>query len=706
MRGRARDAGAESAAGGRRRVMIEAVRPEVDCGAFPIKRTLGERVVVEADVFGDGHDAVACALLWRAAADADWSRAPMLPLVNDRWRASFGVSALGLYTYTIEGWIDHFATWVKDLKKRVDAGQDVAVELLVGAQLAEEAAARAAAAGESSPQAAAHAAELLAFTAALRREKGEATPRIQAAFDPQLSALVGAYPDLRFATRYERELEVRVDRERARFSAWYEMFPRSAATAAGQHGTFADVEKLLPYVAELGFDILYLPPIHPIGRTFRKGRNNTLEPGPGDVGSPWAIGNEQGGHTEIHPDLGTLADFRHLEQAAREHGMELALDIAFQASPDHPWVREHPEWFKHRPDGTIRYAENPPKKYQDIYPLDFESQDWQALWQGLKGVFEFWAEQGVRVFRVDNPHTKPFPFWAWVIPELKRQWPDLIFLAEAFTRPKVMYRLAKLGFTQSYTYFAWRNHKWEIEEYFRELTRTGVVDFFRPNLWPNTPDILTEVLQQGTRSTFIARFVLAATLGASYGMYGPVYELMERAPREKGSEEYLNSEKYEVRAWDRKRPDSLAPLIARVNRVRRANPALQHNRSLQFHRVDNDRLIAYTKRSVAGVPVEAPMSPEAEAAVRDKLPAVAARSSAPGGEGDNLVLVVVNIDREYTQSGWVDLPLQELGLDPTRPYELHDMLAEAHYTWNGHWNYVELNPHVLPAHIFRIEQHR
>ncbi len=734
MGGRPRGVGLKAPTEGRCRVVIERVRPEVDGGIFPIKRTVGERVVVEADVFADGHDAVACAVLWRAAGEPGWTRTPMLPLVNDRWRGGFSVAAVGPYRYTIQAWIDHFRTWRADLRKRVDAGQDVAVELLVGAELAGAAAARAVAAGRLGPgdppvaagaaaaraattggagqagvAAVEDAAALRAFATALRDERHDPALRTETAFDEQLALLMQRYPDLQHATRYERELEVTVDRERARFSAWYEMFPRSAAPEPGRHGTFTDVERLLPYVADMGFDILYFPPIHPVGRTFRKGPNNVLDGDPHDVGSPWAIGNERGGHTAIEPALGTLEEFRRLVSAARARELEIALDIAFQASPDHPWVKEHPGWFKHRPDGTIRYAENPPKKYQDIYPFDFESEDWRGLWEALRGVFEFWAEQGVRVFRVDNPHTKPFAFWAWVIPELKRAWPELIFLAEAFTRPKIMYRLAKLGFTQSYTYFAWRNAKWELEEYFRELTRTGVVEFFRPNLWPNTPDILTENLQHGSRATFIARLVLAATLGASYGMYGPPFELMERQPREPGSEEYLHSEKYELRHWDRQRADSLAPVIARMNRIRRENAALQHNRSLQFHRVDNDRLIAYSKRSVGGVPVEPALSPEAEATRRDQLAAGSPQAgTVPNGAAgeDNLVLVLVNLDREYTQSGWVDLPLQELGLDPTRPYQLHDLLADAHYTWNGHWNYIELNPHVLPAHVFRVEQHR
>ncbi|MBX6363414.1 MAG: alpha-1,4-glucan--maltose-1-phosphate maltosyltransferase [Gemmatimonadetes bacterium] len=682
---------------GRRRVVIEGVAPEIDCGAFPIKRTVGERVVVEADIFTDGHDAVACALLWRAEDEEAWCRAPLVALVNDRWRGEFVVTRLGRWLYTLEAWVDHFETWRRDLGKRLEAGDDIETELLVGAELVEAAAARAT--GEAAWR----------LSAAVRRLRAPGDPLERAghALGEELAALMAAHPDLRHATRYERELAVVVDRERARFSAWYEVFPRSTSPEPGRHGTFADLVRRLPYIADMGFDVLYLPPVHPIGRTNRKGKNNALVAGPDDVGSPWAIGGPEGGHKSILPALGTLADFRRLVAAAADHGLEVALDIAFQASPDHPYVAEHPEWFRRLPTGAIRHAENPPKKYQDIYPFDFDSEDWAGLWRELKSVFDFWIEQGVRIFRVDNPHTKPFAFWAWLIEALKAEHPDVILLSEAFTRPKVMYRLAKLGFSQSYTYFAWRNARWEIEEYFTELTRTSVREFLRPNLWPNTPDILTEALQHGGRPTFIARLVLAATLGASYGIYGPAFELMENRAREPGSEEYLNSEKYEIRHWSLERPDSLAPLIARINRIRRENPALQSDRSLRFHRVDNDRLICYSKLSIGGQPFEAVGADAVAAFERQRTGA--AGTAGPGVparlEGEsNLILVVVNLDREYTHSGWVDLPLQELGLDPTRPYQLEDLLADARYTWHGHWNYVELNPHLLPAHIFRITQ--
>jgi starch synthase (maltosyl-transferring) len=478
------------------------------------------------------------------------------------------------------------------------------------------------------------------------------------------------YADKSLAVTYPKELEVVVDPERARFSTWYELFPRSAAQA-GKHGTFKDVERRLAEIAEMGFDVLYLPPIHPIGKTHRKGANNLPTAGPEDPGSPWAIGSEEGGHKSIDPRLGTLDDFHDLLQAAGQHGMDVALDIAFQCSPDHPYTREHPEWFKHRPDGSIQYAENPPKKYEDIVPFDFESESWRELWDELLSVVVYWIEQGVTVFRVDNPHTKPFAFWEWLIGEVKRQHPDVVFLAEAFTRPKVMYRLAKLGFTQSYTYFAWRNTAAELAQYFTELSQPPIREYFRPNLWPNTPDILTEYLQTGGRAAFAARLVLAATLGASYGIYGPAFELCEGRAREPGSEEYLDSEKYQVRSWDRENPDNIRELITLINKVRRENPALQSDRGLRFHPTENDHLIAYTKST----------------------PDLA-----------DVVLAVVNVDPHHTQTGMVTLPLEELGIRRDRGYQAHELLSGARYLWNGPRNFVEINPNAIPAQIFRFRR--
>jgi starch synthase (maltosyl-transferring) len=671
----------------RRRVVVEGVRPEVDGGRFPIKRVVGEVVMVEADVYADGHDEVSAQLLWRHEKQRNWRATPMASLGNDRWRASFPVDLLGKYRYTVEGWVDHFKTWQHDLEKRVAAGQDVAVDLRIGAGWVEGAAARAR--GRD-------AAALRDWAARLRAEDTPPADRCRAALTDELALLVGRYPDLEFSTQYDVPLEVNVDPVRARFSAWYELFPRSWAQTPGQHGSFRELEAKLPYIQELGFDTLYLPPVHPIGLSRRKGRNNATEPAADDVGSPWGIGGTEGGHKDVHPRLGTLAEFRSLVERAGELGLDVALDIAFQVSPDHPYVRDHPEWFRSRPDGTVQYAENPPKKYQDIYPFDFESKDWRALWHELESIFLFWIDQGVRTFRVDNPHTKPFTFWEWCIGRIKGRYPDVVFLSEAFTRPRRMYRLAKLGFSQSYTYFAWRNDKAELERYLLELTRSDLAEFFRPSFWPNTPDILTEYLQTGGPAAFKARIALAATLGPSYGIYGPAYELLEHSPREPGSEEYLNSEKYEVRSWDLDRPDSLRGFIARLNGIRRGNPALHDSRTLRFHFIDNRHLLAYTKAS-GGNDVRS-LNPYG-----DELVAPAPVPPA-GSPANNVILTVVNIDPGNTQSGWVELPLQSLGLAPDRPFQAEDLLTGTRYTWRGPWNYVELNPRTSPAHVFRMTQ--
>jgi len=648
------------AAEGSKRVVIEAVQPEIDGGRFPAKRIVGETVVVEADVFADGQDALSAVLLYRRHDDSQWSEVPMEPLVNDRWRGAFRVLETGRYFYTISAGVDRFKSWRRDLGKKIAAEQNVSVDLLVGASLLEEA---------SRQASSADAGMLQTWATALSSRSNPETAAAEVALSDEVADLVGRYSARALATSYPKELEIVVDREKARFSAWYEMFPRSCARKPGRHGTFADCERRLPYVASMGFDVLYLPPIHPIGRTYRKGSNNVETAGPNDPGSPWAIGAEEGGHKAIHPQLGTLDDLRQLISSARQYGIEVALDLAFHCTPDHPYVVAHPEWFRHRPDGSVQYAENPPKKYQDIYPLDFETENWQELWEEMKSIVIYWIEQGIRIFRVDNPHTKPFEFWEWLIHNIKRMYPEVIFLSEAFTRPKVMYRLAKLGFTQSYTYFAWRNTKWELTQYFTELTQTDVREFFRPSLWTNTPDILTEYLQVGGRPAFITRLVMAATLGANYGIYGPAFELCENRPREPGSEEYLNSEKYEIKNWDVDAPGSLKDLIARVNRIRRDNPALHSDWSLRFHEVDNEQLICYSKQTE---------------------------------DLSNVVLVAVNLDPHHTQSGWVNVDLEPLGLDSREPYQVHDLLGDGRYLWHGATNYIELNPHVVPAHIFRV----
>ena len=646
----------------RTRVVIEAVKPEIDGGRFPIKRIIGDTVVVEADIFADGHDLLSATLLYRKESDPNWIEVPMEFLVNDRWRGSFMVTEPGRYQYTFIAWVDRFKTWQQDMSKRVQAKQDVAIDFLIGAQLIEEASQRA---GKSD------AGKLRKWAETLRSDQTLPLAKTRLALGDRVSTVMARYQDSQYAVTYSRELAVVVDREKARFSTWYEMFPRSCMPGPGRHGTFKDCEARLPYISEMGFDVLYFPPIHPIGFTSRKGKNNNPTAKEGDPGTPWAIGSAEGGHKAVHLQLGTLEDFRRFIDKAKEHGLELALDLAFQCSPDHPYVREHPEWFRWRPDGTVQYAENPPKKYQDIYPLEFATEKWQELWEELKSVVLFWIEQGVRIFRVDNPHTKPFAFWEWLIYEVKKDYPEVIFLSEAFTRPKIMYQLAKLGFTQSYTYFTWRNAKWELTQYFTELTQTEVREFFRPNLWPNTPDILSDYLRDGGRPAFMTRLVLAATLGANYGIYGPAFELCENRRKDRQSEEYLDSEKYELKQWNLESPGSLKDFIARANKIRRENPALQNDISLRFHSVDNEQLICYSKRTE---------------------------------DLSSVILVVVNLDYRYKQSGWVDLALKELELEHDQPYEVHDLLAGATYQWRGSRNYVELDPQKIPAHIFQVRR--
>jgi starch synthase (maltosyl-transferring) len=640
---------------GRVRAVIDAVRPAVDGGRFAVKRTVGEALEVEAHCFADGHDVLRAVLAWRGEDAKDWQEIEMQPLGNDVWRAQFTPKEIGRYRYTVAAWVDRFATWRHDFARREDPA-DQAVAVLSGAELAEQAAARAK--GED--------AKALADWAK-RLRKGPA-----AALDEDMAVLAARYPDRSLQAHWDIEMPLVVERERARYSTWYELFPRSAAAEPGRHGTFKDVEKRLAYVAELGFDVLYLPPIHPVGRDRRKGKNNAVVAAPDDVGSPWAIGAKEGGHKSIHAQLGTQEAFRRLVKAAAKHGMEIALDIAYQCAPDHPYVKEHPDWFRKRADGSVQYAENPPKRYQDIYPFDFECEDWPALWAELKSVFDYWIGEGVKIFRVDNPHTKAFPFWEWAIAEVQRAHPDVIFLAEAFTRPKVMHRLAKLGYTQSYTYFAWRNTKQELTEYFSELAQGPGREYFRPNVWPNTPDILTEALQVGGRAAFMQRLALAATLSANYGIYGPAYELMEHRPREPGSEEYLDSEKYQLRHWDLERADSLRAYIAAFNRIRRENPALQSDASLRFLPTDNEQLIAYAKQTPDGV---------------------------------NQIVCVVNLSPHHTHGGWVELDLAALGIEPDHPYQMHDLLSGARYLWHGPRNFVQLDPQRSPAHVFRVRRH-
>ncbi len=646
------------------RVVIEVVSPLVDAGRFPAKVGLGEPVVVTADVFGEGHDAIAAGLRWRTVTAkggrSPWTELPMTGGVNDRYTGSFLPDRLGRLEFEVIGWSARAETWRRGTVKKVDAGVDVEVELLGGEAILADVLARAAAA--KPPADPADIALLQAALAAVG--DGDPSPLD----DPALTAVFWRF-EAREPMAAGGALAVDVDPERGRFSAWYEFFPRSTVDGTDRHGTLRDAIDRLPYVASMGFDVVYLPPIHPIGVVNRKGRNNSTEAAADDVGSPWGIAD----HTAVHPDLGTLADVRTLVAAGRSHGLELALDIAFQCTPDHPWVTEHPAWFTTRADGTIQYAENPPKKYQDIYPINFETDDWQALWEALADVFRFWIEQGVTIFRVDNPHTKAFPFWEWCVATLRTEHPETIFLAEAFTRPRVMERLAKLGYNQSYTYFTWRQSADELREYFTDLA-TRTVDYFRPNAWPNTPDILTEQLQHGGRAMFVARAILAATLSANWGVYGPTFELLEHQPIREGSEEYLDSEKYQLRQWSLDAPESLAPLLTRLNEIRRSQPALQHLRTLRFHDTDSSGLLCYSKTDPLGVGTP--------------------------------ILCVVNVDGRNRHSGnvHVDPTSFGLGIGHDDEYEVRDLLGGGVYRWRGWHNYVDLTPGRGAAHVFAVSR--
>jgi len=644
----------------RRTVVIESVAPAVDGGRYPIKREVGAVLEVSADIFKDGHDVLVAYLQYRRDGERAWREAPMRHVDNDRWAGAFTLAETGRYRYTIEALPEPFLSWVADLEKRHAGGQDLASALGEGLALIRAAAGRA--------TVAAGRAALTAYADRLEHA-GPAAQAVAVAADPALAALMTRHLDRAEATRAERELEVVVEPERARFAAWYEFFPRSG-TSTNRSATFKDSEAQLARAAAMGFDTVYLPPIHPIGLAHRKGRNNALEAAPGDPGSPWAIGSIDGGYTAVHPDLGTLEDFDRFVEAARRLGLEVALDFAIQCSPDHPWVREHPEWFFHRPDGTIKYAENPPKKYQDIYPVNFQSEGAPALWEEMRRIVEFWIGRGVSTFRVDNPHTKPVKFWEWLIRAVKDVHPDVVFLAEAFTRPKMMKVLAKSGFTQSYTYFTWRNTKQELTDYLTEITTPPVAEYFRGNLWPNTPDILHETLQRGGRPAFKTRLVLAATLSSLYGIYSG-YELCENVPREPGSEEYLNSEKYEYKARDWDAPGNLVDYVTRINRIRRENRALQVSTNLRFYGADNPDILFYGK-----------MTPER----------------------DNVVLVAVNLDPFATQASPVDVPIAELGIGAAQTYRVHELVGDAWYEWRGARNYVELHPNVEPAQIFVVHR--
>ncbi len=640
------------------KLVIENLYPSLDGGRHPVKRVVGDVCRVGADIYRDGHDMLAARARYRSPNSRTWQTMRMrYEYDSDRWFAEFQLEEIGRWRFTVEAWTDHFGKWRDALRKKVDAGLDVSVELLEGAVLIKQAVAHAPPAQR----------EVLAGAAkALADARTRLASRITLALSTDLrDAMDGVVDDLE-VSRHGREYHIIVDPQAAQFAAWYEMFPRSQGPEPGKHATFRNAERALPRLADLGFDIVYLPPIHPIGRTFRKGRNNTLTAEPGDPGSPWAIGSAEGGHTAVAPELGTLADFERFVQRARDLGMDVALDYALQCSPDHPWVKEHPDWFVLRPDGSIMYAENPPKKYQDIYPMNFWCDDRDGLWNACKKIVEFWIEHGVRTFRVDNPHTKPFAFWEWMIAGVKETHPDVIFLSEAFTRPKRMWGLAKLGFTQSYTHFTWKNTSHELRELFTQLHGTELVEYFRGNLFTNTPDILHEYLQTGGRPAFRIRLLLAATLSPLYGIYSG-FELCENEPREPGSEEYLNSEKYEIRVRDWNAPGNINADIKLINRIRRENPALQIQGNLAFHATDNDNLLFFSRITWG-----------------------------------NDLLIVANLDPHRSQAGIVEVPVAQLGLGHTSEYQVQDLLSGDRYTWRGSRNYVRLDPADRVGHLLRI----
>jgi starch synthase (maltosyl-transferring) len=686
-------------------IAIECVTPELDAGRHPVKRVVGDEVWVGADVTKEGHDRLAAQVVYMAPGDRDWSAAPLVyDFDSDRWYGMFRVDRVGAWTFSVEAWTDVFGTWRSDFNKKLAAGQDVDLELLEGAQLLRGA-------SRGAKLSAARAA-LLNTAKVIETTSMDAERRIQRALDEEVLALMRTHARRRDLTRYRFDLRITVDRERARFAAWYEMFPRSAVsrrvprestagetdTSGAVHGTFTDAACRLPRLAELGFDVVYLPPIHPIGTTFRKGKNNALNPEPDDVGSPWAIGNSAGGHTAVEPQLGTLDDFDQFVRTAHDLGVEVALDYALQCSPDHPWVDEHPEWFHIRPDGSIKYAENPPKKYQDIYPLNLWCEDREGLWTACRDVVTFWIDHGVKTFRVDNPHTKPFAFWEWMIQDVQRRHPDVIFFAEAFTRPKRMKHLAKLGFDMSYTYFTWKNDWWDLRAYMDELTRSPMVEYFRGNLFVNTPDILTEYLVDGGRPAFRIRLLLAATLSPLYGIYSG-FELVENVPVRAGSEEYLDSEKYQIKPRDWDAPGNLNDDIRLLNHIRREHVALQRYANLSFQTSDNPSILFYRK-----APAESRVQWTSRSG--ELVPATIQRQLA-GDERvrlDGNLLIAVTTDPHRAQETMVHVPIHEMGIDDDEPYVVHDLLTDIRYTWRGVRNYVRLDPAEAVGHLFRVER--
>ncbi|WP_134091263.1 alpha-1,4-glucan--maltose-1-phosphate maltosyltransferase [Olivibacter sp. XZL3] len=642
---------------GQRRVYISGVMPTVDNGAYPSKATVHTAFNFTADIFADGHDQLSASLFIRHENDSEWQEVGMRHLINDHWIASYRFEKRGVHLFAIKAWVNHYDSWISGLVKKLNANQDVRVDLLIGANLLEEAAAVL-----STPDA-----KLNQWITALR--EGHIDEDLLKELTEEARLIMRLHRREAF-TSVTPTYKIEAERRKAGYSTWYELFPRSTAAIPGHHGTFRDVQRLLPRIAQMGFDVLYLPPIHPIGEVKRKGKNNALVANPEEPGSPWAIGSRHGGHKSIHPQLGTLADFQELISAAKDYDIEIAMDIAFQCAPDHPYVQLHPNWFKWRPDGTIQYAENPPKRYEDILPFDFETADWKNLWNELKSVLDYWIEVGISIFRIDNPHTKALAFWEWVIGEIRKEKPSVIFLAEAFTRPRIMEQLAKGGFNQSYSYFTWRNTKWELETYMRELTKTEMRHYFRPCFWPNTPDILPPILSEGGENAHITRVILAATLSANYGLYGPVYEFGINDPHP-GKEEYTNNEKYEIKHWNWNRYSRTGEIIARLNRIRKQHPALQNTYNIEFAESQNDQLICYVKVD---------------------------------HEAQDRLIIAVNLDLFHTQGALVKIPLSVLQLDESRSYYLFDLLSGDKYEWFGESNYIELNPYLMPAHVFYVNQ--
>lgn len=641
------------------RIVIESVSPQVDGGQFPIKRVVGEKVTVQADIFTEGQNYIMAQLLYRRESERVWQKVPMRFLENDRFEGTFRIEKLETHYYTIQAWVDFFKTWQKSLLKKFEQVEDIRPDLEVGLDFLDRLTQ-----GKKDKSA-------LKIREFIRTMKGQKNinESVRIALSDQLLYLVRQYPDKNTLLNYHKTLVVTVDRARAGFSAWYEFFPRSCGLN-GAHGTLKDCGMFLPEIARMGFDVVYLPPVHPIGDTHRKGKNNAPQATDEDPGSLWAIGSREGGHKAIHPRLGTLEDFKHFVHLSNNFGIEVAMDLAFQCSPDHPYVKKYPRWFKRRPDGSFQCLEDSPQKYEDVLPFDFETDDWENLWQELKSIVVFWIKHGIKIFRVDSPHTKPFAFWKWLIAEVKKDHPDVLFLSADFTRPKVMQQLARLGFSQSYTYFTWRTTKWELTQYLTELCQSPMRDYYRPNFWPNTPDIIPFNLQHGGRPAFIARFVLAATLSSNFGIYGPAFELCVSAALE-AKEEYYNSEKYEIKIWERNQPGNLKDIIAHINKIRRENAALQTTWNVKFCDVDNVNLVSYYKTT------------------EDLL---------------NIILVVANLDSFHIQSGWVRIPLNKLGINFEQPYKMSDLITGEEYVWQGEWNYVELNPYTMPVHIFKVQK--